>query len=329
MLSSKEKRQLRNKISARNFRHRRKQHISALEQQVAQRDQTIEALYNDLGAARTENKELKSQVEVLKQKWSDLMKKIEEMSLGSISPTSSTVPSSMTTTPTTTTPGAPSTSANSLLPTSPRLRSAKTSSTMIPLPNLHKDLGSHTRKPFNGVGGMTGGNVGVHTTLIPDVLVDVYKGPIRSHLDTPLTSPVDYLEELSPQALIEQKLERGLKEVVDLGGSDTSPMLPSKLLSAGRHQLPDADVHKQHGGHGPVGTDSQNDGEVGAQLWRLLYEALRTDDGSPDAPMDPLKLRACLDGRLVLKLVEPAPPPYPLFVPAVEQLASRVAGCHI
>jgi len=209
------------------------------------------------------------------------------------------------------------------------LRSAKTSSTMIPLPNLHKDLGSHTRKPFNGVGGMTGGNVGVHTTLIPDVLVDVYKGPIRSHLDTPLTSPVDYSEELSPQALIEQKLERGLKEVVDLGGSDTSPMLPSKLLSAGRHQLPDADVHKQHGGHGPVGTDSQNDGEVGAQLWRLLYEALRTDDGSPDAPMDPLKLRACLDGRLVLKLVEPAPPPYPLFVPAVEQLASRVAGCHI
>ncbi|PLW29149.1 hypothetical protein PCANC_22407 [Puccinia coronata f. sp. avenae] len=341
MLSSKEKRQLRNKISARNFRHRRKQHISALEQQVAQRDQTIETLYNDLDTARSENKELKSQVELLKQKWSDLMKKIEEMSLGTISPTTSVAPASTTTN----TPGAQSTSANALLPTSPRSRSAKSNNAMITLPNLHKDLGSHTRKPFNGVGGMTGGNVGVHTTLIPDVSVDVYKGPIGSYLDGPLTSGVGYAEEeqdefLSPQALMEQKLERGLKGVMEPSEEEMDGMaIPFKVFLSGRQVSADDEViRKVHGGYGSGGltrgevtvVDGSGEGEqVRAQLWRLLYEALRINDGAPDSPIDPAKLAACLDGRLVLKLVEPAPPPYPCFNSSLDQLATRVADCHI
>ncbi|EFP89041.1 uncharacterized protein PGTG_14882 [Puccinia graminis f. sp. tritici CRL 75-36-700-3] len=336
MLSSKEKRQLRNKISARNFRHRRKQHISALEQQVAQRDQTIEALYNDLGAAQNENKELKSQVELLKQKWSDLMKKIEEMSLGSISPAA---PTSITTT-TNTSAAAQSTSA---LPASPRLRSAKANA-MIPLPNLHKDLGSHTRKPFNGVGGMAGGNVGVHTTLIPDVLVDVYKGPIGSRLDPGRRSGIFEEEEedeaaeenMSPQAMLEQKLDQqGSKHSVDrCNGRELGQAW--KLFPSDRRGVTSDELIEKARGIGP-GVRSEiegpSEGEVRSRLWQMVYEAMRPDNeinnNDEALNIDPYKLAACLDGRLVLKLVEPAPPPYPFLnssASSVDLLATRVAN---
>lgn len=125
-----------------------------MEQQLASRDILIDSLRQDLGQARNENHELKTELDMLKTKWSDLMKKIEEMSLGAASATSSSLtPSSSTH------PQMPATST----PLSPRLRSAK-ASMMLQMPNLHKDVSAHSRKPFNGVGGMAGGNVGVHTT---------------------------------------------------------------------------------------------------------------------------------------------------------------------
>lgn len=67
-LSSKEKRQLRNKISARNFRTRRKEHISHLEQQVADRDTVIEGLRQQLAQVNVHNKELQDEVTSLKTK---------------------------------------------------------------------------------------------------------------------------------------------------------------------------------------------------------------------------------------------------------------------
>lgn len=65
-LSSKEKRQLRNKISARNFRTRRKEYITLLEEQISDRDNIIEGLRQQLALMSTENKSLKEEVRVVK-----------------------------------------------------------------------------------------------------------------------------------------------------------------------------------------------------------------------------------------------------------------------
>ncbi|KAI5478409.1 bZIP transcription factor [Pseudohyphozyma bogoriensis] len=75
-LSSKEKRQLRNKISARNFRHRRKEYITDLEAEISTRDTIIEQLRDEVGTMRVENKDLRSEVTLLKQKWDEMMEKM-------------------------------------------------------------------------------------------------------------------------------------------------------------------------------------------------------------------------------------------------------------
>ena len=64
-LSSKEKRQLRNKISARNFRTRRKEYITLLEEQLADRDNVIESLRQQLSSMSMQNLQLKDEVRTL------------------------------------------------------------------------------------------------------------------------------------------------------------------------------------------------------------------------------------------------------------------------
>ncbi|WFC96381.1 hypothetical protein MBRA1_003038 [Malassezia brasiliensis] len=61
-LSSKEKRQLRNKISARNFRNRRKEYITLLEEQVQERDKLIDNLRDQVASLRLQNTELTNQL---------------------------------------------------------------------------------------------------------------------------------------------------------------------------------------------------------------------------------------------------------------------------
>ncbi|GAC71136.1 hypothetical protein PANT_1c00019 [Moesziomyces antarcticus T-34] len=65
-LSSKEKRQLRNKISARNFRTRRKEYINQLEDQIADRDALIAGLRQQISQLSVENKSLKDEVRTIK-----------------------------------------------------------------------------------------------------------------------------------------------------------------------------------------------------------------------------------------------------------------------
>ncbi|KAH9060465.1 hypothetical protein EDB87DRAFT_1727773 [Lactarius vividus] len=65
-MSSKEKRQLRNKISARNFRVRRKEYITTLEGDIAERDRLIDAIRSELGSSQSENAALRQEISTLK-----------------------------------------------------------------------------------------------------------------------------------------------------------------------------------------------------------------------------------------------------------------------
>lgn len=65
-LSSKEKRQLRNKLSARAFRTRRKDYIGTLESHIKDRDSVIDAIRAELSTTRSENQDLRRELEALK-----------------------------------------------------------------------------------------------------------------------------------------------------------------------------------------------------------------------------------------------------------------------
>ncbi|THU76022.1 hypothetical protein K435DRAFT_879835, partial [Dendrothele bispora CBS 962.96] len=65
-MTSKEKRQLRNKISARNFRVRRKEYITTLETDIAERDRLLDAIRSELGTTQSENLALRQEIAALK-----------------------------------------------------------------------------------------------------------------------------------------------------------------------------------------------------------------------------------------------------------------------
>ena len=65
-LSSRERRQIRNKISARNFRQRRKEHITTLEAEVAKLKEQVSKYKHDAEKAAAENEVLKKQLEAIK-----------------------------------------------------------------------------------------------------------------------------------------------------------------------------------------------------------------------------------------------------------------------
>ncbi|KAF7728260.1 hypothetical protein EC973_006434 [Apophysomyces ossiformis] len=65
-LTPKERRQLRNKISARNFRVRRKEYITTLEAQVDEHKKNADDLKERLGKVEEENKQLRTEVDTLR-----------------------------------------------------------------------------------------------------------------------------------------------------------------------------------------------------------------------------------------------------------------------
>ena len=177
-LSSKEKRQLRNKISARNFRTRRKEHIAHLEQQVADRDTIIEGLRQQLALVKVQNTELTEEARVLKSKTisnTDVSRIIEALQKGAASTSTSTDmgppshllrSSSNSSLTDTFNNGRPST------PASPRSNSPHP---LLARPNMRKDLPSsgnvNSSKPFwGGVGGTGNTFMSVHTVLVPHLM---------------------------------------------------------------------------------------------------------------------------------------------------------------
>ncbi|KAJ1666257.1 hypothetical protein IW140_003249 [Coemansia sp. RSA 1813] len=69
-MSSKERRQIRNKISARNFRVRRKEYISNLEAEVRMHKEEADGLRKDLITSKKENQQLRDELQKLRQRFS-------------------------------------------------------------------------------------------------------------------------------------------------------------------------------------------------------------------------------------------------------------------
>ncbi|EPQ53727.1 hypothetical protein GLOTRDRAFT_139856 [Gloeophyllum trabeum ATCC 11539] len=136
-MSSKEKRQLRNKISARNFRIRRKEYITTLEGDVAERDKLIDMIRTELHSTKDENAALRSEIQALKKAL------LEGRAAGEPSP----------------------------LPPPGPLPSVQRSSSPLLSPNIQKDIPLSPRlgaKGFWGGSQSFGGITPVHTTIVPE-----------------------------------------------------------------------------------------------------------------------------------------------------------------
>ncbi|KAJ7636815.1 hypothetical protein FB45DRAFT_907411 [Roridomyces roridus] len=160
-MTSKEKRQLRNKISARNFRVRRKEYISTLEDNIAERDRLLSAIRSELGSTQSENLALRQEIATLKKTLLEGRGPAPVLPppapLQPLSPPASSVSS----------PNLTSDLA------SPIASSSTGRSSPLPRANINKDLGATSTRFWGGVGsplsGM-GGYTSVHTARIPDLL---------------------------------------------------------------------------------------------------------------------------------------------------------------
>ncbi|PPQ67329.1 hypothetical protein CVT26_007250 [Gymnopilus dilepis] len=181
-MTSKEKRQLRNKISARNFRIRRKEYIATLEGDIAERDRMLDHFRTQLGSRESENFALRQEIAALKKALLD----------GRGGPINLPPPAPL-----------PETSAaEALALASASTVSTSTSNALAPsspllTPNTQKDLPSSPRLGANaanrfwgGVAGASGlgggGYTPVHTTLVPDVGSVLRRGLLQENMNPAL-----------------------------------------------------------------------------------------------------------------------------------------------
>ncbi|KAG0692697.1 hypothetical protein DFH29DRAFT_471784 [Suillus ampliporus] len=216
-MSSREKRQLRNKISARNFRVRRKEYITTLEGDIAERDRLIDAIRSELGSSRSENTALRQEISALKRCL--LEPRHQALDLP---------PPAELTTSTSPIIGAPLSPPGSPVPT-------PVSTTPLITPNTQKDLPTSPRlgaRPFwGGFGGM--GVTPVHTTLIPHTPVSV-KGVLQENINPALHRPGSIIEKTNSQL---NGLGMGMGSMGAFDAfADTNPFT-LKTLDAYRMQL--------------------------------------------------------------------------------------------
>ncbi|KAF8906830.1 hypothetical protein CPB84DRAFT_367539 [Gymnopilus junonius] len=175
-MTSKEKRQLRNKISARNFRVRRKEYIATLEGDIAERDRMLDHFRTQLGSRESENFALRQEIAALKKALLD----------GRGGPINLPPPAPL-----------PEHSAAEVLLSSASSSTSYTPSSQLLTPNTQKDLPSSPRLGANAAnrfwGGVAAGGVGlgggytpVHTALLPDVGSVLRRGLLQENMNPAL-----------------------------------------------------------------------------------------------------------------------------------------------
>ncbi|KAF7354771.1 BZIP domain-containing protein [Mycena sanguinolenta] len=208
-MTSKEKRQLRNKISARNFRVRRKEYISTLEDNIAERDRLLSAIRSELGSTQSENLALRQEIAALKRTL------LENRGPAPVLPPPAPLSSSI---------GSPSLSATSS-PSSPSL--GKDSNETLPAAHTLKDLaGSSSTATSRFWGGShtigMGGYTSVHTARIPDLL-GASPWAASPFASPELTPPPTQQENLNPALNSSTKVSEVLRSGIGLGAG-TGPV---------------------------------------------------------------------------------------------------------
>ncbi|KAJ1961882.1 hypothetical protein GGI12_002993 [Dipsacomyces acuminosporus] len=174
-LTSKERRQLRNKISARNFRVRRKEYITNLEAEVRMHKEEADGLRKDLASSKKENLQLREEIQRLRLKLNSL----------SISSNTAVSSSAATAASANTMSAASVTTASSntvpltrmALPTTAQQQPVKLPAASVVRFNPHKDVGQAAAKKAvagssAGTGNWAAKNTGsgfitVNTALLP------------------------------------------------------------------------------------------------------------------------------------------------------------------
>ncbi|KAF9236061.1 hypothetical protein BU15DRAFT_89333 [Melanogaster broomeanus] len=187
-MSSKEKRQLRNKISARNFRVRRKEYITTLEGDIAERDHLIDAIRTELGSSKSENTALRQEIAALKKCL------LEGRNVPDLPPPAE-LPLS---------PASP--------PQATSVTSAGSSGSSVVTPNTQKDLPTSPRLGnrafWGGLGGM--GVTPVHTTFIPPIAVLASKASTPLLGGSPILQPSIFYEETIRPRVLQENINPGL-----------------------------------------------------------------------------------------------------------------------
>ncbi|KAI0371413.1 hypothetical protein BV20DRAFT_1051794 [Pilatotrama ljubarskyi] len=183
-MSSKEKRQLRNKISARNFRY-----IATLEGDIAERDRLIDAIRSELGSTKSENVALRQEIAALKKALLDGRARGETPVLPPPAPLP-TVPASVLASSSASSPSPP--------PTNPR--------SPLLTPNTQKDLPTSPRMGARAFwGGAHMGGFGsitpVHTTLVPDLSSVLSGKPVAGRRSPALQENINPTLNGSPASL--------------------------------------------------------------------------------------------------------------------------------
>jgi hypothetical protein len=155
-LSSKEKRQLRNKLSARAFRTRRKDYIGTLESHIKDRDSVIDAIRSELSTTRSENQDLRRELEALR---------ASTMSI--LHPQTAEPPITPATSEDSPAPVAAPVPVAVPVPQPQQVRRTTTTPTV----NTRKDVAPYGTAFWGGNDNMFGGNnnTACHTTLTPEI----------------------------------------------------------------------------------------------------------------------------------------------------------------
>ncbi|EIW74384.1 hypothetical protein CONPUDRAFT_93906 [Coniophora puteana RWD-64-598 SS2] len=211
-MSSKEKRQLRNKISARNFRVRRKEYITTLEGDIADRDRVIDAIRTELGSSQSENTALRQEIDALKRCLLDSRGTVPELP-----------------------PPAPLPEISAGMAhkekEKEKERSSSTPSSPLIVPNTRKDLPTSPRLGgrafWGGLNSLGGGATPVHTTLVPPFSVSsaVLAGKHSPSLPSSAPIVIKESENINPglNPLSQQKVnvveKKGLASGAPLAGA--------------------------------------------------------------------------------------------------------------